>query len=135
MTNTFSISLDSDLQEMGRVTEFVHRISAHIGCDEEQEHHIMLALTEAVTNAVVHGNKYDRSKEVVIHAEYGGDILVLTVQDEGDGFDPDSIPDPRKSENLLKPGGRGVWLIREYADEVNFHDKGRCVEMRFHVKS
>ena len=135
MNDTTTLTLASDLEEIDRVTTFVHNITSRIGCDNETEHRIMLALSEAITNAILHGNRQDPAKSVEVTAQVDSDSLLLTVRDEGKGFNPESIPDPRKEENLHKTSGRGVWLMKEFADEVHFSDNGSCVAIRFNMKS
>lgn len=135
MTDTRSITLASNLDEIERVTAFVHRLSSLIGCDAEKEHQIMLVLTEAVTNAIIHGNKKDPSKSVGVTAIYEPGTLNLRVKDQGKGFNPDILPDPRNSENLYKSSGRGVWLMREFSDHLSYSENGSRVDIRFDLKS
>lgn len=104
---------------------------------EEQNIHedcfgnILVAVTEAVNNAIQHGNKYDASKKVNITYEIEGDNLMFVVQDEGPGFDYYNLPDPTAPENLEKPTGRGIFLMKHLADQVIFSDNGKTVEMYF----
>ncbi|MBP3193129.1 ATP-binding protein [Natronogracilivirga saccharolytica] len=127
----YSIQLASDPGEMDRLAEFVNEIAVASGADEDKKHNLHLALNEAVTNAILHGNKQDPAKVVRVTAVISRQDVTVTVTDQGDGFDPDAIPDPRKKENLMKTGGRGVWLLSEFADEVNYNKKGNSVELRF----
>ena len=95
----------------------------------------MLALSEAVTNAVIHGNKQDPSKKVFVTASLDENSAIhISVQDEGPGFEPQSLPDPLKEDNLMKPSGRGVFLMKQYADDVSYNDKGNKVTLRFSVE-
>ena len=88
-------------------------------------------MTEAVNNAVVHGNKLDASKMVDIEVRTEGPILEFRVADQGPGFDFDNIPDPTAPENLEKPNGRGVFLMRQLADTCEFEELGRVAILRF----
>ncbi|MGK7369852.1 MAG: ATP-binding protein, partial [Candidatus Halalkalibacterium sp. M3_1C_030] len=88
-------------------------------------------LSEAVTNAIVHGNKENPEKQVKVRSELSDGELAITVKDEGAGFDPSKIPNPLKDENLLNIGGRGVYLIKEYADDLQFYENGTKLEMLF----
>jgi serine/threonine-protein kinase RsbW len=88
-----------------------------------------LALEEAFSNAVNHGNKADRDKEIEIKYLVSSDKVEITIADEGEGFDPESVPDPRCGENLYRPEGRGLFLIRSYMDVVEFNAKGNCLHM------
>jgi serine/threonine-protein kinase RsbW len=81
---------------------------------------IMISVTEAVNNAIIHGNKSDPTKMVELSCACDGQWLRFCVRDEGPGFVPDTIPDPRFSDNLLKEGGRGVLIIRAFMDSVEF---------------
>lgn len=90
---------------------------------------VHLALEEAFLNAVKHGNKMDQEKAVKIEYTIGLDKIEVFVTDEGEGFDPEAVPDPRLEENLYKTDGRGLFLIRSYMDEVKFHEQGKCMQL------
>jgi serine/threonine-protein kinase RsbW len=92
---------------------------------------ILIALTEAVNNAIHHGNALDPAKKVSLGYEVKGDRIIFMVQDQGPGFDYEHLPDPTDPKNLEKPHGRGVFLMRALADEVNFEDNGATVTMAF----
>jgi serine/threonine-protein kinase RsbW len=94
----------------------------------------MVAITEAVNNSIYHGNRGDFSKWVFIRcAALNPYRILIAVEDQGSGFDPDSLPDPTAPENLENPGGRGVFLMRHLSDEIKFHNEGRRVEMVFNI--
>jgi serine/threonine-protein kinase RsbW len=88
---------------------------------------VHLALEEAFINAVRHGNKMDPAKGVRIDYLVEADKITVSVTDEGNGFDPGAVPDPRYGENLYKPEGRGLFLMRSYMDEVEFNERGNSV--------
>jgi serine/threonine-protein kinase RsbW len=90
---------------------------------------IQLAVHEAFLNALKHGNKMDASKKVIIDYSISSDRIEVSVKDEGEGFNPDGVPDPRVGNNLYKADGRGLLLIRSYMDEVRFNEEGNCVCM------
>lgn len=119
-----TLVLDSSFEEMERVYPFVEELQRWANFEEDDFNRIMLALSEAVNNAIMHGNKEDPDKKVHIKASLSDHTLTVSVKDEGEGFDPDSVPDPLKEENLLKEGGRGIYLIDQYAEELNFSDNG-----------
>lgn len=96
---------------------------------EENIFAVHLALEEAFTNAVRHGNKMDASREVKIAYSVGRDRVEVSVTDDGEGFDPESVPDPRYGDNLYKPEGRGLFLMRSYMDKVVFNERGNSVRM------
>jgi serine/threonine-protein kinase RsbW len=106
--------------------DFVQVVSDHVGrmsgLDDEALHWVSVAVRESVINAIKHGNREDESKRV--HVEFtalngdGPPGLVIRVRDEGPGFDPDTVPDPLAPENVLKSSGRGIFLIRNFMDEL-----------------
>lgn len=91
---------------------------------------VRLAVEEAVINAIKHGNKMDKTKNVTITYSVNDKECVISVADEGDGFNPQVVPDPTADENLELPHGRGLVLMRAYMDEVKYNEKGDCVTMR-----
>jgi serine/threonine-protein kinase RsbW len=90
---------------------------------------IHLALEEAFLNAIKHGNQMDPNKEVRIDCSIEDDKVEIAMTDQGRGFDPDIVPDPRTGKNLYKPEGRGLFLINSYMDVVKFNERGNCVYM------
>jgi serine/threonine-protein kinase RsbW len=96
---------------------------------EEDIFAVHLALEEAFINSVRHGNRMDPAKGIKIDYSVGLDKVEITVTDEGDGFDPEAVPDPRYGENLYKPEGRGLFLMRSYMDAIEFNERGNSVYM------
>lgn len=90
---------------------------------------IRLAIDEAVCNAIRHGNRYDESKKVTIEYAVKKNEFRIFICDEGDGFDPHSVPVPTRDENLDRPCGRGVMLMQSYMTHVQFNKRGNCVTM------
>jgi serine/threonine-protein kinase RsbW len=109
--------------------DFVQVVSDHmardIGLDEDSLHWVSVAIRESVINAIKHGNRNDSSKHVFIEFETAtkSDVpeLAIRVRDQGDGFDPETIANPLDPENLLKSSGRGIFLIRNFMDDVQLH--------------
>ncbi len=99
------------------------------GFDKEDIFAIHLAIEEAFINAIKHGNKMDPDKEVKIDYSISPDKVEIFVTDLGNGFDPGSIPDPRRGENLYKAEGRGLLLMRSYMDVIEFNESGNGVRM------
>ena len=105
--------------------DFVQVVSDHVGrlagLDEDQLHWVSVAVRESVVNAIKHGNKNDESKRVTVEfspvAAARADELVIRVEDQGEGFDPEEVADPLAPENILKSSGRGIFLIRNFMDE------------------
>lgn len=99
----------------------------------DQKGSILISLTEAITNAMRHGNQYDESKTIEVRHTKLRNRISFSISDEGDGFDYQNLPDPTAPENIMKCGGRGVFLMRQLADEVRFRNNGSTVEMRFNI--
>ena len=97
--------------------------------DKDTVFAVRLALDEALTNAIRHGNQEDPSKQVMIEYDVTPDKVTITVEDEGSGFDPNNVADPTADENLERPHGRGIMLIRAYMTDVSFNDRGNRVTM------
>ena len=118
----------------GNITEvetFVNKLVSRYKIDPDKECNILISLTEAVTNAIIHGNRKDESKEVQVRLNKVKNSLSFRVSDEGNGFDYRNLPDPTSPENITKCGGRGVFLMQQLADNIRFFDNGRTVEMQF----
>lgn len=130
-----SLKLSSSFEEMERVEPFAEELQEWADFGNDDFNRIMLALSEAVNNAIMHGNKQDPDKNVYIKVMLENRTLTISVRDEGEGFDPSSIPDPLKEENLLKEGGRGIYLIGQYADEIEFENEGRKAVITFELDS
>lgn len=128
------IILESSFDEVEHLEDYVNELQDWADFNDEDYARIMLTLSEAVTNAIVHGNKENPKKQVIIRSELSDGTLTITVKDEGAGFDPSKIPNPIKEENLLNIGGRGVYLIKEYADDLQFYENGTKLEMLFKLK-
>ncbi len=101
--------------------------------NEDYYGNILIAVTEAVNNAINHGNKLNPDKKVDVDLTVDNGSLVFKIKDEGEGFDYDTLPDPTDPENLEKISGRGVFLMKNLADEVTFEDDGRIVELTFKI--
>ena len=106
--------------------DFVQVVSEHmgrsVGLDDDARHWVSVAIRESVINAIKHGNRNDASKHVFVDLEtpaHGQPKLMIRVRDQGDGFDPQEVADPLAPENLLKASGRGIFLIRNFMDDVH----------------
>lgn len=106
------------------------------GCDEEITHRLVLATSEAVTNAIEHGNESDPGKRVAVDFLALDDgNLEVAVTDEGAGFDPAAVENPLDQKNMMRAHGRGLYIITTVADAVTFEEEGRCVRMAFRCAS
>lgn len=125
---TYRLLLSSNYQESEKVPDFVSEIQSAENLAEDETGKLMLALSEAVTNAIVHGNREDATKNVQAEVAVKPGKIISTVRDEGDGFDPEAdTSDPLSEENLLKQSGRGIFLIRQISDKTEFLESGRVV--------
>ena len=128
------IALTSTPEAISKVEVLMDEIRKDLEVKADAYANIMVALTEAVNNAIFHGNKCDEAKKVYVEFECPNDFrLLVRVHDEGIGFDPNELPDPTAPENLERIGGRGVFLMRELSDSIQFSDDGREVEMLFNI--
>lgn len=117
----YSLEIESNPNNLITVEEFVNYFAKDIGIPEARMNGLMLSVTEATTNAIKHANKCDESKLVKINAKVEDGKVIISVKDEGIGFDPLKIPDPTEPENLLKDSGRGVYLMRFYMDDLKYN--------------
>ncbi len=125
----FHLTLHSNPKNIRKVERFLTKVSQHIALDEIQFHKLMVSLTEAVNNAIVHGNKSNPQRKVAILCELYDGGLWLRVRDQGRGFRPDEIESPLKEENLLRESGRGIFLMRTLMDRVEFFRTAEGMEV------
>jgi len=109
----------------------IDEVCSRFGVHENNYGNILVALTEAVNNAIQHGNGLDPAKNVTLGYALKDDRILFEVKDQGPGFDFENLPDPTDPQNIEKPHGRGVFLMRALADEVAFSDNGATVSMAF----
>jgi len=112
----FASRIEAVAEAAAAVSEFISRASV----SEDAAFGIDMAVREAVTNAVLHGNKLDEKKFVEIVLKRLPETLEITVHDQGRGFNPNNIPDPTKAENIMKTTGRGIFFMRNFMDEVEW---------------
>lgn len=117
----------STRETINEAVELILEVARQCGCGTDQEADLEIALREALANAVIHGNDEDERKNVFVRC-YGADAMTLVlVRDEGRGFEPSSIPDPRKTDRLQLDHGRGLFLMRALMDQVEYRRAGREV--------
>ena len=125
------LNINSDLSELNTVEGFVNGICVQLNIEEEYFGNVLIAVSEAVNNAIIHGNKSDINKDVQINVYQAADRFWFTIKDSGRGFDFTNIPDPTSPENILMENGRGVFLMKNLADEVEFMEGGSSVNLLF----
>ena len=127
--------LQTNTEAINIVTTCIDDVCKKIGVVEEYYGNILIAVTEAINNAINHGNNNDPNKNIFLSCkENQNGSLSFEIEDEGSGFDYDSLPDPTLPENLEKTNGRGVFLMKNLADEVTFSKNGKIVELLFNLK-
>jgi len=128
-----SIEIPSLVENIRIVESFVDNAKEEYSLTDDLYGNIMIAVIESVNNAIIHGNKTDKNKTVLLSATLQDEQIVFIVSDEGQGFDHLSLPDPTAPENIEKIGGRGIFLIKNLADEVSFKSEGRTLELTFYL--
>ena len=132
-TEHYNISLASRRENVSEIEPFLRSIPFVHEMPEAVYYNVLIVLTEAVNNAIIHGNECHHDKFVTVDVEVLHDRFRIVVADQGVGFDADVVPDPRRRENILKDGGRGVFLIRALADSVTFINTGSGMNVDFAV--
>ncbi len=122
-SNCVEIDIQSSFEMVDLVQVVFESLSSQVGFEEDVSHWMSVAIRESVTNAVRHGNKLDSEKRVIIRFEVDDNELSVSVEDEGEGFDPGDIPDPLAEENLLRASGRGIFFMKNFMDEVTYDFK------------
>ena len=128
-----SIEIPSLAENIRIIESFIDNAKEKYHLDDDIYGNIMIAMTEAVNNAIKHGNKDNSSKNVFISLSLEDGMIKFKVQDEGTGFDFHQLPDPTLPENISRPGGRGIFLMKHLSDEVDFKENGKVVELSFYV--
>lgn len=123
------LTLASTLETVDRVEQEAESFASRFGFDEDDVSNIAMAVREATVNAVIHGNAYNRDKQVTASFEATENDLVFRISDQGSGFNEESIPDPLSPENILRGSGRGVFLMRAFMDEVHFRQLAPGTEL------
>ena len=125
------VKIPSIKENVAVVESFIENAGEKIKIKESVYGNVLVSVTEAVNNAIVHGNKEDKEKKVKIKLKENKKSVRFVVEDEGGGFDHKNLPDPTSPENIDKIKGRGIFLIKNLADKAKFKDGGRVVDMLF----
>lgn len=115
------------------VESFVRDVVERLHIDENLYPNILICLTEAVNNAMIHGNQLDAQKEIQVTCHEQEHEIQFIISDEGSGFDPFQLPDPTSQERIEAEGGRGVFLMKELTDEIHFLNQGRTVKLMWKI--
>jgi len=130
-----NLVFSSHISNITQIESLIDSVCENCHVTEDDYGNILIALTEAVNNAIVHGNKEDKLKNVHLTYEVSNEEVCFIVKDEGCGFDVDKVPDPTLPENLDKLSGRGVFLMNSLADNVVFQNNGSQVKLTFSISN
>jgi len=130
---TFRVQIPALTENIRIVESFIENTKDVYQIDDDIYGNIMIAVTEAVNNAIKHGNHEDKSKNVMLSTTYTEKNLYFWIEDEGKGFDFKNLIDPTAPQNIEKPDGRGIFLMKHLCDEVNFTKNGSKVELVFYL--
>lgn len=125
------LNIPADFQALVDVENLVDRVCHTVGVQEDAYGNVLIAVTEAVNNAISHGSRQDRSLNVSVYVADSIEAFCFSVKDEGQGFDYHNLPDPTAPENILKENGRGIFLMKNLSDEVEYNEEGNQVSLYF----
>ena len=128
-TEEFEVLIPSQTSAGQAVQERILLRLNELAYSERDLFGVRLALEEALVNAIKHGNRMDPGKKVRIGCRIGPELVYIEIQDEGPGFKPEDIPDPTMEENLERPCGRGIMLMRAFMTRIEYNDSGNCVRL------
>ncbi|MFW5879230.1 MAG: ATP-binding protein [bacterium] len=129
------LEIPSRIESIKEVEKLIDMISNELDLPNSLYGNVLISVIEAVNNAVIHGNQQDTSKKVLLSVLSDDNKLIISVKDEGPGFDYRVIPDPTSPENLENIHGRGIFLMNQLSDNIEFEDNGSKVNIEFHFNS
>lgn len=125
------LKIGSTMANLRLIENAIDEITGALGVNQDNYGKILVASLEAVNNAITHGNKANPQKMVDVEITFDKNEIIITVTDEGQGFNPALIPDPTMPENIEELSGRGVFLMKKLADSISFNERGNSVTMNF----
>jgi len=128
-----NLNIPSEIGNLRLVEKAIDELSLELDLSDEIYGNVLVATMEATNNAIVHGNNSNPEKEVKIDIVSGEKDIKVLIEDQGDGFDHWSIPDPTAPENIEKINGRGIFLMERLSDEILYLNEGRIVELKFKI--
>jgi serine/threonine-protein kinase RsbW len=131
---SINIQIPSLSDNIRIIESFIDNAKEKFALNDDIYGNIMISVTESVNNAIKHGNSNEATKNVSISLFLNNSQISFKVEDEGQGFDYENLPDPTAPENIEKPGGRGIFLMKHLADEVIFTNNGSIVELIFYIE-
>ena len=129
----FTLQLPSKYESITLLESLIEEVADKYQIPEDTFANMMTCLNEVVMNAIVHGNKMDEHKKVIVNAEIDHKRIMWTIADEGNGFDYNNLPDPTAEENLENLTGRGVFIVKQLSDQCIFNASGNEVELHFKI--
>ena len=127
------MKLPSDPSCICEVETFVQQLVMRLNIDPNLYPNMLISLTEAVNNAIKHGNRFDDRKKILVTYRKKPHQILLIISDEGSGFDPFNLPDPTSEDRIEEEGGRGVYLMKQLTDGIRFLDQGRTVQLMWRI--
>ncbi|MEK0441867.1 MAG: hypothetical protein RL403_845 [Bacteroidota bacterium] len=130
---SIKISIPSLIENIQIIESFIDNAKESFEINDDLYGNIMISVTECISNAIVHGNQSDSGKLVHLELQMDAGLLRCSIEDEGNGFDYNQLPDPTDPENIEKVGGRGIFLMKHLSDEVKFEDGGKKTILSFYL--
>jgi serine/threonine-protein kinase RsbW len=127
------LEIMSDISKIQEVERLVDETLGDMDVAKAIYGNVLISVTEAVNNSIIHGNKLDKNKKVNILVNRDKDFICFVIEDEGTGFNYEDIPDPTSPENIQSLNGRGIFLMKQLSDEIEFRENGKIVEMKFKI--
>ncbi len=125
------LKIESTINNLRIVENAIDEVMTEIGITEEYYGKILVSTLEAVNNAIMHGNRYQKDKIVDVEISYKNERLKIKISDQGNGFVPEEVPDPTIPQNIESVNGRGIFLMSKLADKVKYSKRGNAVTMFF----
>ncbi|HCN83814.1 MAG TPA: ATP-binding protein [Sphingobacteriaceae bacterium] len=133
-TTLYTLQLPSNLESLNLLENFLDTLKEQYDIGEDVYANMLICLNEVTNNAIVHGNKEDEHKKVYINLEVeNSKLMIFTISDEGPGFDSSNLPDPTAPENLENLAGRGIFIMKQLADQCIFNSSGNEIELHFKI--
>ena len=128
------LDIKSDISELRKVESFLTDIFTEFNLTQKYFNNTYLCISEAVVNSIKHGNKYDKNKTISIVVNCNVTELNVLVEDEGNGFDLNIIPDPTCEKNLKNESGRGIFIIKALTNRIEYNEKGNRIQFKINCK-
>lgn len=126
--------IKSNKSELETTKNFLLRFFRKNNLSEDNFNRVFLCLSEAVMNSIYHGNQNDERKQISIQAGCNNEMINIEINDEGDGFDYNNLENPTEAKNLKKESGRGIHIIKSLTNELEFKEKGKCIQFKIECK-